>query len=89
MSQYNVQYSFYNNVESVAGFGRGGYMSQNSHSPSYNPGGLGIFLGLYVRGNERGGNRSQTRNIPSLNHVRKYSAYPRLPQDDFPRCVRI
>ena len=60
-------------------------MSQTIHSTSHKPGGRGILLGLYVHGDERGGNRSQNTHLHPHNNVRQYIYHPRFSQDDFHR----
>ena len=84
-SQETSHSSLHNCTKSVDGDGRGGYRSQTIHSLPHDPGGVSIFLCLYVHGNDRGVHRSQTIHLPSHNHVEKCSFHPSFPQDAFPR----
>ena len=47
-SQNTIHSYFINCGASVDGYGRGGYMSYTSHSPSHNIGGNGRFLGCSI-----------------------------------------
>ena len=60
--------SFHNAVESVRYYGRGGYRSQTSLSPSYNQGMIVISLGFYINVNGIVGQRFHTRNLPSCDY---------------------
>ena len=83
-SQDTRHYPFHNRGESFDGGGRSGSRSQNSQSPSHNP---GEIVKLFFCGNERIRHSYKTRHNYEYNHGGLYILHPRFPQGYITRGV--